>query len=138
MLGVAVFLLIAFIVTLKTGALGETDPFFEQILVIVSTLMAVVSITSGILIFKKRTENIHNQNFSIKIETFRSAMILRAATMEGSGFFFVVCVMLTGSKISMIEALAILAVMFLYFPTNNRLADEMKHDLQEIERMSEN
>lgn len=138
MIGVAFFLLIAFILTPKTDSLGETDPFFEQVLLIVSTLMAVVSITSGIFILKKRTENIQNMNFEEKLFTFRSAMILRAATMEGSGFFFVVCVMLTGSKISMIEALVVLAVMFLYFPTNSRLADEMKHDIREIERMSEN
>ncbi len=138
MLGVAFFLLVAFILTLKTGTLSETDPFFEQVLLIVSTLMAIVSITSGIFIFKKRTENIQNMNFEEKLFTFRSAMILRAATMEGPGFFFVVCVMLTGSKISMIEALVVLVLMFLYFPTNNRLADEMKNDLREIERMSEN
>ena len=138
MLGVAFFLLIAFILTLKTNTPGETDPFFEQVLLIVSTLMAVVSITSGIFIFKKRTENIQNMNFEEKIFTFRSAMILRAATMEGSGFFFVVCVMLTGSKISLIEALVVLVLMFLYFPTNTRLANEMKHDLREIEGMSEN
>ena len=138
MLGVAFFLLIAFILTLKTGTLSETDPFFEQILLIVSTLMAIASITSGIIIFKKKTENIQYMNFEKKLFAFRSAMIIRVATMEGSGFFFVVCVILTGSKISMIEALVVLAVMFLYFPTNTRLANEMKHDLREIERMSDN
>ncbi len=138
MLGVATFLLIAFVLILKTGPLGGTDPFFDQVLLIVSTLMGIVSIPSGIIIFKKRTENIQEMNFAEKISTFRSAMIVRASTMEGAGFFFVICVVLTGSKISMIEAIIVLAVMFLYFPTNCRLADEMKHDLQEIEQISEN
>lgn len=138
MLGVATFLLIAFILTLKIGSLGINDPIFEQVLLIVSTIMAMVSIPSGIMIFKKRTENIQEMNFAEKISTFRSAMIVRASTMEGAGFFFVICVVTTGSKISMIEALIVLAIMFLYFPTNARLADEMKHDLREIERMSEN
>jgi len=138
MLGVAFFLLIAFVLTLKTGSLGINDPFFEQVLLIVSTLMAFVSIPAGMIIFKKRTEDIQNQNLKSKIETFRSAMILRAATMEGAGFFFVVCVVLTGSIISMIEAFAVLAVMLLYFPTDTRLANEMKHDLEEIEQISEN
>jgi len=136
MLGVAFFLLIAFVLTLKTGSLGVNDPFFEQVLLIVSTLMAFVSIPAGMIIFKKRTEDIQNQNLKSKIETFRSAMILRAATMEGAGFFFVVCVVLTGSIISMIEAFAVLAVMLLYFPTDTRLANEMKHDLEEIEKIS--
>lgn len=136
MLGVAIFLLIAFALTLKTGSLGINDPFFEQVLLIISTLMALVSIPAGIIIFKKRTENIQNLNLAEKLNTFRSAMILRAATMEGAGFFFVVCVVLTGSKISMIEAVVVLAVMLLYFPTNTRLAREMKHDLEEIERIS--
>lgn len=135
MLGVVFFLLIAIASTLKTGSIGINDPVFEQILLIVSTLMAFVSIPAGIIIFKKRTENIQDQNLKSKIETFRSAMILRAATMEGAGFFFVVCVVLTGSKISMIEAVVVLAVMLLYFPTNARLAHEMKHDLEEIGRI---
>jgi hypothetical protein len=65
-------------------------------------------------------------------------MILRAATMEGAGFFFVVCVVLTGSKISMIEAVVVLAIMLLHFPTNTRLANELKQDLEEIEQISEN
>lgn len=138
MLGVAFFLLIAFILTLKIGPLGGNDPFFEQVLLIVSSLMALVSIPSGIIIFKNQTANIHDMNLADKIPVFRSAMIVRASMMEGAGFFFVICVNLTGSKISMIEALAILAVMFLYFPTNTRLADEMKHDLQEIGKISEN
>lgn len=136
MLGVAFFLLIAIALTLKTGSLGINDPFFEQVLLIVSTIMALVSISSGILVLKKRVENIQNFNLTEKLNTFRSAMIIRAATMEGSGFFFVVCVVLTGSKISMIEAVVVLAAMLLYFPTNARLAREMKHDLEEIERIS--
>ena len=138
MLGVATFLLIAFILTLKIGSLGINDPIFDQVLLIVSTIMAFVSIPSGIIIFKKRIENIQEMNFAEKISTFRSAMIVRASTMEGAGFFFVVCVVTTGSKISMIEALIVLAIMVLYFPTNTRLANEMKHDLQEIERINEN
>jgi hypothetical protein len=136
MLGVAFFLFIAFILTLKTGPLGGIDPIFDQVLLIVSTLMAMVSIPSGMIIFKNQTANIHDMNLAEKISAFRSSMIVRAATMEGPGFFFVVCVALTGSKISMIEALVVLAIMFLYFPTNTRLANEMKHDLQEIERIS--
>jgi hypothetical protein len=138
MLGVAFFLLIACVLSLKTGTLGETDPFFEQVLLIVSTLMAIVSIPTGMIIFKNQTANIQNMNLAEKISVFRSAMIVRASTMEGPGLFFVVCIVLTGSKISMIEALVVLLIMFLYFPTNTRLADEMKHDLQKIERISEN
>jgi len=138
MLGIAFFLGTAFLLTLKTGSLGINDPNFEQVLLIVSTMMAIVSILSGILIFKKRTENIQDLELAEKIITFRTAMILRAATMEGSGFFFVICIILTGSKISMIEALVVLAIMFLYFPTNTRLANEMKHDLEKIESISKN
>ncbi len=138
MLALAFFLLIAFVLTLNTGPLGGPDPNFDQVLLIVSTLMGIISIPSGIIVFKKRTATIQNMNFEEKLIAFRSAMIVRAATMEGAGYFFVVCVVLTGSKISMIEALVVLAVMFLYFPTNTRLADETKHDLREIERISEN
>jgi ascorbate-specific PTS system EIIC-type component UlaA len=138
MLGVVVFLLIAFAFTLRIGSLGINDPVFEQVLLVVSTIMALVSIPSGIIIFKKRTENIQNLNLPEKLSIFRSAMVLRAATMEGAGFFFIICVINTGSKVSMIEAIVVLAIMLLYFPTNTRLASEMKHDLEEIESISEN
>lgn len=138
LLGITFFLLIAFVLNLKAGPLGGNDPFFEQVLLIVSTLMAIVSIPSGMIIFKNQTENIHDMNLAEKISVFRSAMIVRASMMEGAGFFFVICIILTGSKISMIEAIIVLAIMILYFPTNTRLADEMKHDIREIERISEN
>lgn len=136
MLGIVFFLLIAFALTLKIGSIGINDLNFEQVLLIVSTLMALVSIPVGIIILKKRTENIQNLKLAEKLIIFRSAMIFRAATMEGAGFFFIVCVINTGSKISMIETLVVLAIMALYFPTNIRLANEMKHDLEEIERIS--
>lgn len=137
-LGVAFFLTITISLIYISGPLEEYDAFFQQILLIVSTIMAIISVTSGIIIFKKRTENIQDMSFQEKLNTFRSAMILRAATMEGSGFFFVVCVVLTGSMISMIEALVVLTIMLLYFPTNMRISEEMKLDLREFERMSKN
>lgn len=137
-LGVAFFLTITISLIYISGPLEEYDTFFQQILLIVSTIMAIISVTSGIIIFKKRTENIQDMSFQEKLNTFRSAMILRAATMEGSGFFFVVCVVLTGSMISMIEALVVLTIMLLYFPTNMRISEEMKLDLREFERMSKN
>jgi len=137
MSGVVFFLIIAFFLNMQISPFAGGDPFFEQTLLGISTLMAFISIPSGLFIFKKRTEGIDKLAFDEKLSIYRSAMIIRASTMEASGFFFVICYVLTGSQISLIETLLVLALMFFFFPTNNRLSEEMKHDLRELEKIQE-
>lgn len=131
------FLVISSFIVFKVGALGGNDKFLEQVFLVVSTFFALTSIPVGIALFKKRLEGIEKLNLSEKIPVFRSAMILRAAFMEGAGYFFVVCFILTGSTISLVETAVIVALMLFYFPTDKRLAEEMKHDLREVEKVQE-
>lgn len=137
MSGVLFFFISGLFIILQIGPLFDGDKFLEQLFLIVSTSFAVVGIPSGILIFKKRISGIENLDFDEKISVYRSAMILRASILEGLGFLFLICFMQTGSKILAVEIVIILALMSFYFPTDSRLAEEMKHDLREIERIQE-
>lgn len=129
--GVVLFALIAIALTLK-GGVKQEDPGFAQILLIVATLTALVNIPIGFSLFKRRTATIHEEPLKNKIEIYRSAMIIRTAILEGNGFFFIVCYILTGATVFLIELLAIIVLMIYFFPTSSRLAKEMQHDLREL------
>lgn len=132
MLGVSFFLIIVVFLNQQVGPFTDNDPFFEQVLLGVSNLMAFSSIPLGLFLFKKRTAGIAKLSLPQKLDSYRSAMIVRAAVMEGSAFFFVICYALTGISIFLIEILAILALMVYFFPGSNRLAEELKHDIREL------
>jgi len=132
MLGVTFFLVIVIFLNQQAGPFAEKDPFFEQMLLGVSNLMAFTSIPLGLFLFKKRTEGIAKLALPQKLETYRSAMIVRAAVIEGSAFFFVIGYALTGLSVFLFEILALLALMVYFFPGSNRLAEELKHDMREL------
>ncbi len=134
MMGIISFSVISIFLNQTAGPFSEEDDFFKNVLLLVSSTMAVISIYAGTLIFKKRMEGIEKLTLMEKLDLYRSAMIVRAATMEGSGFFFIICFVLAGSPISFVEIMAILAIMIYFFPSNNRLATEIKHDQRELER----
>ncbi|TDO05029.1 hypothetical protein [Sunxiuqinia elliptica] len=129
--GVVLFALIAIALTLK-GGVKQEDPGFAQILLIVATLTALVNIPMGLSLFKRRTATISDEPLKNKIEIYRSAMIIRTAILEGNGFFFIVCYILTGATVFLIELLAIIVLMIYFFPTSSRLSKEMQHDLREL------
>lgn len=133
--GTIFFLILASVLVYKiNGPFQPEDRFFEKLLLSISILMAIVSIPSGLYIFKKRTSQIEKLNVKEKIETYRSAMILRAATMEGSCFFFIICFLLQGSNIFFLLSMSVISLMLYFFPTNNRIAEEIKHDLRKLEQ----
>ncbi|MGQ8337510.1 hypothetical protein ACUNWD_13240 [Sunxiuqinia sp. A32] len=134
MLGVTSLLVIASVINMQVGPLADKDPYFENLLLAISTIMAIISVSSGLFIFNKRMLQTDSKDISEKLEIYRSAMIIRLATMEGSGFFFIICYALTGSSISITEVVIILAMMFYFFPSNNRLSSELNTDHRGVER----
>jgi hypothetical protein len=132
LLGVTFFLIIVVFLNQQAGPFAEQDPFFEQMLLGISNLMALTSIPLGLFLFKKRTAGIAGLSLPQKLDTYRSAMIFRAAVMEGSAFFFVICYALTGLSVFLIEILAVLALMVYFFPGSHRLSEELKHDIRKL------
>ena len=133
--GVIFFLVISVVLIYQIdGPFVAKDQFMEQALILVSSLFAVVSVSSGIYIFRKRMSAVETLSLKEKIATYQSAMIIRAATMEGSVFFFIICFLLQGSMITFVEVLSIIALMIYFFPTTIKVSDEIKHDLRKRER----
>ena len=132
--GVLFFLIIAVVLIQLSGPFGGGDKSFEKLILSISLLVTIASILSGLYIFKKRTLQIEELGLSEKIETYRSAMIVRAATMEGSGFLFIVFFLIQGSNVFFLLSMSIICLMLYFFPTNIRLSNELKHNIRELER----
>ena len=134
-MGVAFFILITIYLNQSVGGfMGESEETegFNNIYLLVANIMAIGSIMGGILIFSKRIKNIKKFQLSEKLKKYRELMIIRAATIEGAAFLFIVGFMLTGSNIFLFEAIAVLFLLVFFFPTNNRIVNEIKHDIREI------
>ena len=135
-IGTAFFLVISFVLNQTTGGFidnGNETNEFKSLLLIVANVMTVFSIPGGLIIFRQKMKNIDRLLLPQKLPLYRQATIIRAATMEGPAFMFIVGFMLTGSKIFMYEGLGILMFMIFHFPTNSRIARETNIDIRTME-----
>lgn len=135
-MGVLLFLIISIYLTQMNGGLAfdvEKDRFIFNLFIFISNMMAVVSISTGLFVFKNRIKEIAKLELAEKLRVYREAMIIRSATIEGASFFFVVCFFLFGSSIFLIEGAVGLAVLASFYPTNNRIAQEINHNVREFE-----
>lgn len=136
MIGVMVFLVVSVYLNQMAGSLAfdmEKDKFIFNIFLFVSNLFAIVSISVGLFVFKTRLKNIESFDLYEKLSKYREAMIVRSATIEGTAFFFIVCFLLFGANVFLIEASVGLIVLVLFYPSNYRIAQELKHDVRELD-----
>ncbi len=132
MIGVGLFLLLVSAMVFTNIIEPEVDLKLLNILEICSTIIAAVLIYAGIIIFIKQRELFLVLPDREKIEKYRSAMIIRAATMEGSALFFIICFMLTGHFLLLSEALVCLVIMAVFFPSNTRISNETNIDFNQF------
>ncbi len=131
MAGIALFAGISLLLNLLQGP-SINDKTVNSALMVISIIF-LGNIPIGIVLFKKRLETIESQNLDEKLTTYRDAMIVCAALMEGSGFFGIVCFLLTGNNFFIILAAIIIAIMAYFFPTRERIATELGISSSEIE-----
>lgn len=117
-----------------TGPLGDFDEEAMEYLLLVANLLPLISIPIGIFISRKRLNEIETTAIDDRLTQFQSAMIVRAATIEGSGYFFLVSFALTGMHLFLVEALAMITLQLYFFPNNTRLSRELKLDLRKLEK----
>ncbi len=132
LIGPIILLSIAIYFITNYGPFSDVNSF-NQLLIIISNIIVAGSLFFGFFQFKKQKVNINKQKDNEKIITYRSAMIIRAASLEGCCFLFIVFYFLNGSLIMLIEATVMIAVLLIFFPTNYRLSKELKIDLREFE-----
>lgn len=135
-LGLVIFSTMSFSLIHSTGAIGSFDDTTIEYLLLVANFLPLIAIPTGILIAKKRLADIKLTGIDEKLGQFQSAIIVRAATIEGSGYFFLVCFALTGVHTFLFEAMAIIALQLYFFPNNSRISRELNLDLRELGKVS--
>lgn len=131
--GLIGFIAVTFYLNYFDGGLHENNDIdFTNILLLVAVIGGVSSILGGIYIFNKRTDNIEKKDIGDKLNIYRSAMIVRAATIEGATFFFIVIYLLTASIYGLFGAITGLMILIWFFPTTGRLSNELKHNFKDL------
>ena len=116
----------------EAESVTENDAGFADILLIAALVFSIPSIIGGIYIFRKKTEQIELKDIGEKISIYRTAMIIRAATIEGPCFFFAVVYFTTASVLGLLGAVIGLMILIWFFPTLGRLSNELKHNFKEL------
>ena len=133
-IGIVTFIAVTvYINVIEGGLFGEiTEDSFSTTFLTIINVLSVISIYLGIFIFNKKTKDMKSLDYTNKILTYRSSMIIRAATIEGSAFLFIIGYLLFASIVFLAEAFVILFILIYFFPGNNRLSDEMKIELRDF------
>jgi len=130
MMGVLLFLLASVFINQQTGALAFEEGRPEaDIFLLVSNIIALAAITGGTFVFRSRLKGIDSLSLHDKLLKYREAHIIRAATIESPAFFFLVCFILFGTSVFIIEAICCFAILGFLFPSTSRIAKETKHDV---------
>jgi len=131
-LGVFFFIIVAILLINENGAFISVDEQNMPLYIVIANVSAFAGIFSGIILFKKKMQSVKKLELYEKINIFRIAVIMRGALMESPCFLFAVGYLLSGSSVFLIEAVAGLLLMIFFFPTNSRIAQEVKHNSGEL------
>jgi hypothetical protein len=121
--GIVFFIAASFFVVKTSGAL--IDDSQQQNTMQIIAVFSTITIPIGLFLFRKKLLETNNKHIHEKMEIYRSAMIIRAALMEGSAFFCIVSYMITGNIRMIILTALILAIMIFIFPTRPRIAGDL-------------
>lgn len=134
--GVAFLILISIFLNQSMGDImieSKENEGFKNIFLLVANILSFGSILAGIMISNKKIQDIEGFQLSEELKKYREVIIIRAATIEGAAFLFIIGFILTGSNIFLLEGIAVLILMLFFFPTKNRIVNKIKHDIREID-----
>lgn len=129
MTGVIFFILISAYMVTELGGFMNADARFADYLLIVFNLLTFAAIPAGLWFFKRITSGIAALDIDEKLIKYRLSMIIRAATIEGPCFMFILGFMLTGMTIFLIEAMICFILLAFFYPTKTRLQMEMQMEI---------
>lgn len=126
--GCAGYLVISVMVNRLSGPLNE---FKENtpVFMIVCTMISAVSVFSGIFLFKKRLTGIQNRPLSERIILYRTAMMIRAAMIEGAAFLCTTFFLLSGDMLFLLEAIACIIILIMLVPSEYKVASDIQHEI---------
>lgn len=92
----------------------------------IAIIFAMSAPAIGIFLYNKKIRESKDLPVAKKMEIWRTANIIRAALIEAPALFAIVNLLITGGDIFLYVYVAMVVVMVFYFPTKNRV----KNDLQ--------
>ncbi len=131
-IGLIFFALVSLYLHLQGSYPSINDKNLTKLLLIIVNIFMVILFPVGIILFKKRMQNIMTLNLKEKIGKFREALIIRSAMFEGVGFFFIVVYLLTGNFIFIIESTLSIIFFLIFFPTKKRIGKEIGINIAEL------
>lgn len=126
------FILISLFIVASIGPLAPIDKPTLTILLAVANVVGLSGVYGGIMVFRSRLKDIRNADNLKKLDLYKSAMIIRAALLESTTFFFVVIYLLSGHYLAIAESTLFIALMGFYFPTVLRVSQEIDIDPRDL------
>lgn len=126
MIGVIFFMVIAVFVNLSIGPLVTGDIEFMNLMLIAALAISGFMIPAGILYFNKQMRETGNLSIAEKLESYRSAIFVRAALFEAASAFCAVSYLLFGHYIFGVLTIACLIVFAIHFPTKGSIEKSLK------------
>ncbi|ALO16765.1 hypothetical protein L21SP5_03150 [Salinivirga cyanobacteriivorans] len=131
-IGVISFILIAVIINYFNGSFLVPDQIMYNTFLIVSNVFFVVGLLVAVYITKKKLSVITTDDLESKLDQYREAILTRGAILEGTTFLFVACYLMMGFHIFLIETIIGILALAFFFPTNRRIAEELKIDVRQL------
>lgn len=103
-----------------------------DILGYVAIIASIVVPLGGVYLYNKLIAEVKEADVKTKLTKWRSATIIRAATIEGPCLFCLVNIMLSGADIFLYLYVALLVLMIFNFPTKNRVINELQISEEEL------
>lgn len=131
--GMLVFAAIAFFLV-STGTMGDSsDTSLTSIMLLLAICAAVGGVFGGNLLYKRTVQQaLTKADIKEKLETYKSAAVLKFALIEGPCLFAIIAYMLTGN-VQFLYLIALLLIVFLLQkPSKDKMAIDL--ELNEVEK----
>ncbi len=128
--GILFFVLIS--VFMQANAFGTMDDESNNLLMVFALAFAAIGIASSKILFKRKVRKCNaNTTLAEKLDEYRSALIIKFASLEAPSFLSIVIYLLTGNTIVLIIAGVLIIVFIMYRPTKEKLIGDLELDTKE-------
>jgi len=117
---------------LQSQGFGTIDQESNNILMITAMVFSVIGIILSKLLFKRKLLNCSNKPTLIeKLDSYRSALTLKFASIEAPSFLVIVIYLITGNMIVIAIAGLLLIIFLTYRPTKEKLITDLELSSEE-------
>lgn len=103
------------------------DKSLNTVFMLVVPGLVIVGIVASNALFSSRIKNIkEKQDFSAKLEAYRSVSIMRWALLEGPSLFAIICYFLTGNNKFLLMAGILIVIFVLKRPSKDKLVQDLE------------